>query len=166
MTDESFVFTLPFCYLRVDIVDDKLVGTEYLSLNTKANASCSTAPRSRLARQVAEQISHYLEKPANGFSLATELKGTPFQKSVWRQLQKIPAGKTKTYGELAIKLQSSPRAVGNACRANPVPLIVPCHRVISASGFGGFAGKTTGWMPRLKQQLLQHEGFDSRPGSL
>ncbi|WP_456379759.1 methylated-DNA--[protein]-cysteine S-methyltransferase [Thiolapillus sp.] len=83
--------------------------------------------------------------------------GTMFQKRVWHALQQIPAGETLTYGEVARKLGSGPRAVGGACRRNPVPLLVPCHRVVAANGDGGFAGHTDGRRMEIKRWLLSHE---------
>ena len=71
-----------------------------------------------------------------------DLQGTPFQKSVWKQIAKIPFGHTITYGELAqkIKKPKAVRAVAQACSKNPIPLVVPCHRVVAANGLG--ASKT------------------------
>jgi methylated-DNA-[protein]-cysteine S-methyltransferase len=62
-----------------------------------------------------------------------------------------------TYQELADKLQTSPRAIGNACRANPTPIIVPCHRIVAKSHMGGFAGDTQGKLLDIKKWLLEHE---------
>ena len=86
--------------------------------------------------------------------------GTPFQKRVWQQLLAIPYGQTMTYGEVAKRLQTHPRAVGGACRANPLVVLVPCHRVVSASGLGGFSGQAEGHWPRVKDWLLRHEVAD------
>ena len=72
-------------------------------------------------------------------------------------MRRIPAGKTLSYGVLAKKLDTSARAVGNACRANPVPIIVPCHRVVASNGMGGFMGKRSGSPLDLKHWLLAHE---------
>jgi methylated-DNA-[protein]-cysteine S-methyltransferase len=85
--------------------------------------------------------------------------GTPFQQRVWRALRSIPSGQVRRYGELAAELGSSARAVANACRANPLPLLVPCHRVVSATGAGGYLGKTSGSPLAIKLWLLQHEGY-------
>jgi len=84
--------------------------------------------------------------------------GTPFQRRVWAALQAIPPGETRTYGALAAALDSHPRAVAAACRANPWVLLVPCHRAVSAHGPGGFMGATEGWPLALKRRLLEHEG--------
>ncbi len=90
-------------------------------------------------------------------NLLERLAGTPFQLRVWQQLQQIPFGQTESYGALAERLASSPRAVANACRANPLALVVPCHRVVSQRGWGGYMGATTGVTLELKQQLIQRE---------
>ncbi|WP_235602990.1 methylated-DNA--[protein]-cysteine S-methyltransferase [Piscirickettsia litoralis] len=73
-------------------------------------------------------------------------------------MQEIPRGQTLTYGELAKKLQTGPRAIGAACRTNPIPVIIPCHRIVSKQGMGGFHGKTSGKFLTIKEWLLQHEG--------
>ena len=116
-------------------------------------------PRYRgLQRQLGEQLKRYFAAPQTGFDLPLQQQGTPYQQRVWRALQSIPPGKTLTYGQLAKRLHSSPRAIGNACRQNPLPLLVPCHRVVAANGLGGFAGETTGKPLVLKRWLLEHEG--------
>ena len=83
--------------------------------------------------------------------------GTPFQQNVWRALQKIPRGKTRSYGEIARRIDKpkAVRAVGGACGANPIPIFVPCHRVLAANGtLGGFSGGLN-W----KRKLLAGEGI-------
>lgn len=88
-----------------------------------------------------------------------DLRGTPFQLDCWRALRRVPAGGTVTYGGLAA-LAGRPRAtraVGSAMRCNPVPLLVPCHRVLAAGGLGGFAGGAAGALD-LKSVMLRHEG--------
>lgn len=105
------------------------------------------------------QILSYLHDPKTRFTLALHVQGTAFQRKVWQALCDIPAGQTITYGELAKRVGTSARAVGNACRANPVPLIVPCHRVLGAQGIGGYSGEIAGDNIDLKRQLLRHEGL-------
>ena len=81
---------------------------------------------------------------------------TPFQEKVFAIVKKIPKGQTMTYGEIAKILNSSPRAVGQALRRNPTPIIVPCHRVIKSDGtLGGYAGKMNS---TKKIRLLKSEG--------
>jgi methylated-DNA-[protein]-cysteine S-methyltransferase len=107
---------------------------------------------------VRDQLAAYFADGAAGFDLPLSLGGTPFQQRVWAALRAIPAGSTRTYGELAQELGTGPRAVGGACRANPCPIVVPCHRVVAAGGLGGFAGDTSGRRLAIKRWLLQHEG--------
>ncbi len=83
--------------------------------------------------------------------------GTPFQRRVWEELRRIPAGRTRTYGEVALALGSrgAARAVGGACAANPVPLLVPCHRVVGRAGPGGFSAGLP-WKERLLALERRH----------
>ena len=115
------------------------------------------APSSTFECRVAQQLENYFDNPAVNFSLPLELAGTPFQQRVWLALTRIPFGETLTYGELADSLGSGARAVGNACRHNPVPIVVPCHRVVAAHGLGGYAGSSSGPLLDRKRWLLAHE---------
>ena len=93
-------------------------------------------------------------------AIAVDPAGTPFQKAVWKLLREIPVGETRTYGELAKQLNSSPRAVGSANGRNPIALVIPCHRVIARGGaLSGYA-----WGVHRKRWLLQHE-LTSSPAS-
>lgn len=109
-------------------------------------------------KQLGEQLSRYFAESHSRFKVSTQNQGTAYQRRVWQALQQIPAGQIRTYGQLAEQLHSSPRAVGNACRQNPVPLLVPCHRVVAANGLGGFGGETQGKRVAMKRWLLEHEG--------
>ena len=111
-----------------------------------------------LTARAAAQLEAYFADSRQPFTLPLRPRGTPFQQSVWRLLRKIPTGQVWTYGQLAQRLGSGPRAVGNACRHNPLPVIVPCHRVVGASGLGGYAGQTEGRNMEIKCWLLIHEG--------
>lgn len=114
----------------------------------------STHPLIKLASQ---QIKQYLQQPKARFDLPPEQQGSAFQQRVWQVIATIPSGQTRTYSELAVQIGSGPRAVANACGANRLPLVIPCHRVVAKGGIGGFMqGKTNGL--GIKQWLLQHEG--------
>ena len=104
------------------------------------------------------QLAHYFKDGGGAFDLPLDPKGTAFQRRLWSLLRVIPAGQTRTYGDLARELGSAPRAVGQACRANPLPIVIPCHRVVGARGLGGFAGDTSGRRLAVKRWLLRHEG--------
>ena len=114
-------------------------------------------PRTPLARQVCAQLKAYFADPRTRFDLPLAPRGTPFQQRAWRALRRIPSGTARTYGELARTLKSAPRAVGGACRANPIPIIIPCHRVVAANGPGGFMGATRGRAMDIKRWLIEHE---------
>lgn len=108
--------------------------------------------------EVFAQLFRYFEDPAFRFDLPLEPAGTPFQRRVWAALCDIPPGQLRRYAEVASTVGSVARAVGGACRANPLPIVVPCHRVVSSGGMGGFMGATVGAPLAIKRWLLRHEG--------
>jgi len=111
-----------------------------------------------LAAEVARQLYAWLKDPRFVFGLPLKPAGTPFQRRVWEQIATIPPAQTRTYGDLAADLHNAPRAVGQACGANPYPIIVPCHRVIAAGGgLGGFSRQGGGLLLEIKRWLLRHE---------
>jgi len=114
---------------------------------------------SPLARETVRQLKAFLLDPHFVFGLPLKPSGTPFQRRVWQQIAAIPCGQTRSYGEVARLLNNAPRAVGQACGANPFPLVVPCHRVIASGGsLGGFARQRGGFLLDVKRWLLAHEG--------
>jgi methylated-DNA-[protein]-cysteine S-methyltransferase len=116
------------------------------------------AARNPLATEAAKQLTAYLRDPRFRFDLPLASAGSAHQRAVWRLLYDIAPGHTLTYGEIARRIGSSARAVGAACGANPLPVIVPCHRVTAAGGaLGGFAHSTEGFLPGIKRWLLNHE---------
>lgn len=104
-----------------------------------------------------QQLNQYWLTACIAPGMALLQQGTEFQQKAWHTLCLIPAGQTKTYGQLAGELNTSPRALANACRKNPFPLIIPCHRVLAKTGLGGYAGATSGKLTDIKAALLQHE---------
>lgn len=114
--------------------------------------------RGALARRAIEQIERYLADPGVRFDLPLAPTGTDFRRRVWAEIAAIPLGRTRTYGDLAGRLASVARAVGQACGDNPYPLVVPCHRVVGAAGVGGFAHADGGYLVATKRWLLAHEG--------
>lgn len=120
-------------------------------------------PTTALAAEAVRQLEAYLADPAFTFSLPLRPAGTSFQRRVWQQIAAIPGGRTQTYGQLAKNIKNAPRAVGQACGANPYPVVVPCHRIIATGGgLGGFARERGGFLLDVKRWLLQHE--HSLPG--
>ena len=111
---------------------------------------------SPVLKEAGRQLERYFARKLKLFELPLSAKGTDFQKSVWKMMREIPYGETATYGGMAMALGSGPRAVGTACGRNPIPIIVPCHRVLGSGGKeGGFSG---GQGLPTKRKLLAIEG--------
>ncbi len=153
----SICIHTPFTGLEIQCTENAVVSVDFVA---KTRAERLPEVKTALMQRVVEQIAGYCQSPQWKFDLPVKLQGTEFQQRVWRALQAIPPGQVKTYGDLAKELKTSPRAVGNACRQNPVPLIIPCHRVVAKQGLGGFGGVTHGQVLAIKQQLLHHEGVE------
>jgi methylated-DNA-[protein]-cysteine S-methyltransferase len=130
------------------------------SIDFVSNRIPLLSPRTLLARKVCALLKAYFANPNTHFDVPLAPGGTDFQQRAWRALRRIPSGTARTYGELAHTLKSAPRAVGGACRANPIPIVVPCHRVVAANGPGGFMGATRGRALDIKRWLLVHESTD------
>jgi methylated-DNA-[protein]-cysteine S-methyltransferase len=110
---------------------------------------------SPILKETATQLQEYFAGDRTDFDLPMELDGTPFQQEVWTELAHIPYGETISYGELARRVgrPRGPRAVGQANGRNPIPIIVPCHRVLASNGIGGYGGGL-----KVKRALLALEG--------
>ena len=147
-------YPTPFAVIGIRIADDKLIGLEFLACGER-----KLAPSDCLTRQICEQIESYVHNPDFQFSIPLRQKGTPHQMKVWQALRAIPRGHATTYGLLAQALASSPRAVGQACGSNPLPLVIPCHRVVAKNGAGGFMHHASGEPLAIKDWLLRHEGY-------
>ncbi|MDO8892434.1 MAG: methylated-DNA--[protein]-cysteine S-methyltransferase [Sulfurimicrobium sp.] len=115
-----------------------------------------------LAREVCAQLQAYAADPAFRFDLPLLPRGTSYQHRVWQALLEIPSGQTESYGALASQLGSAPRAVGQACGTNPIPVIIPCHRVLAKTGLGGFMNHAEGSPLQIKRWLLEHEHVQLR----
>lgn len=114
------------------------------------------ASASAQKNETVEQIQSYLNNPKSKPNFKCLALGTPYQQRVWQAISQIPCGETRTYAELAQQIGSGPRAVANACGANPLPLLVPCHRVVAKNGLGGFMQGFEGGL-EIKKWLLAHE---------
>lgn len=122
-------------------------------------STASVAPDCALAQRAAGQIERYFDCASAGFDLPLAALGTPFQQRVWAGISAIGFGTVLTYGQLAQRIGGVPRAVGQACGSNRFPLVIPCHRVVSAAGIGGFAHHGgDGFFRDVKRWLLAHEG--------
>ncbi len=117
-----------------------------------------------LLASAAEQLGEYFAGARRDFDLPLNPAGTAFQRRVWTEMARIPFGATESYGALAREVGSVARAVGGACGANPIPIVIPCHRVVGRDGaLGGFSG---GAGPTTKRALLELEGVPPREPDL
>jgi methylated-DNA-[protein]-cysteine S-methyltransferase len=108
-----------------------------------------------LLRAAEAQLAGYFAGTLTQFDLPLRVDGSDFQRSVCDAMSAIPLGETRTYGDIARDLGVPAQPVGQACGANPIPVIIPCHRVLSATGLGGFSGDGG---VETKVTLLRHEG--------
>jgi methylated-DNA-[protein]-cysteine S-methyltransferase len=110
-----------------------------------------------LLSEARRQIEAYLDGRLTLFDLPVRAEGSAFEQDVWRLMRAIPYGQTRRYGDLAAELGQIARAVGQACGSNPVPIVIPCHRILAADGLGGFSGgagrPTKRWLLDLETRV-------------
>lgn len=153
--DYQAVVAAPGFALGIRCNDDEVTAIDFLEPRAEV------APRTPLANEAVRQLRAYFADARFAFGLPLAPAGTAFQRRVWASIAAIPPGATRSYGEIARLTASGARAVGNACGANPYPLVVPCHRVVATSrvngGLGGFARARGGFLLDIKRWLLEHE---------
>lgn len=152
-SEYAVVMDSPVGKLGMRLQDECLAGVDFLSPRAALKPAGS-----RSAAQVARWFEHYFQGKRQLPEPLMNEAGTAFQQRVRDALLAIPTGETCTYGELATLLGSGARAVGHACRCNPLPIIVPCHRVVGTHSLGGYVGQTRGQALERKRWLLGHEG--------
>jgi methylated-DNA-[protein]-cysteine S-methyltransferase len=156
---QRYASCMSICYidspvgrLALEADDDCVTLVRWASPGERARAE---APNPVL-KEATRQFDRYFGRKLRRFELPLAARGTDFQKRVWAMMREIPFGETATYGGMAMALDSGPRAIGMARGRNPIPIIVPCHRVLGAGGKeGGFSG---GRGLPTKRQLLALEG--------
>jgi len=150
--DYQAKLTVPFGVLGIHCSEETLTGIDILPATEEPQRATNT-----FAKLVCDQLLHYLENPDTKFSVPLKAVGTPHQQKVWQVMLAIPRGATRTYGDIASELKSAAQAVGQACGANQIPIIIPCHRVVGKSGLGGFMHHASGGPLDVKRWLLAHE---------
>jgi len=151
----------PFGILGIHCTDEALIGIEFFAPGTKPQS-----PGNALAHTVCEQLLAYCSNADFRFDLPLNLGGTTHQNKVWQAMCAIPRGHVRTYGDLATQIHSSPRAVGQACGNNPIPIVIPCHRIVGKSGMGGFMHHSGGYALDIKRWLLTHEEYIPSPSGV
>ena len=117
-------------------------------------------PKNTFLKEICKQLELYFNKKLNKFDIPYIISGTNYQSKILKEVARINYGHTSTYSEIAKIKKTHPRPVGNACRNNPIQLIVPCHRVVGKNNIGGFSGediKDNGHMMFIKKSLLNLE---------
>jgi methylated-DNA-[protein]-cysteine S-methyltransferase len=146
------VVPAPFGGIGVRIDRNELRELVYLPLEYQPKAA-----HDPLSIEVAAQVKAYLKDPDFAFTLPLPEVGTAHQRKVWDVINAIPRGEVLTYAQVARRIASAPRAVGQACGSNWYPLVIPCHRVTATGSIGGFARHDGGFHQNVKRWLLQHE---------
>ena len=146
---EKSYYKSPIGVLEIICEKDALISLKLVENHDKSDSETV------LIKEINTQLGEYFLGKRKTFDIKLKPKGTDFQKKVWKELQKIPYGKTKSYSEIAAATgnKNAQRAVGSACNKNPIMIIIPCHRVISKNGeLGRFAYGNS-----IKQKLLEIE---------
>ena len=143
----------PFGYICVCSSTDYVSRIELLASKVPSNSRLN-----KFAKEAREQVKAYLKNSAFKFDLPIDINGSVYRKQVWSEIAKIPSGETRTYGDIAILMGSSARAVGGACGDNVLPILIPCHRVVAQAELGGFMHSSVGFSLKVKWWLLNHEG--------
>ncbi len=149
---QAFMCT-PFATIGVATSDSHLTEVRLLPKTIAAKAP----KKNSIAQLAITELALYLKNPQYQFQVPIKLSGSHHQLEVWRVMREIPPGEVKTYGAVASELGSSAQAIGGACGRNPIPIIVPCHRIVARHGLGGFMGYGEGDTINIKQWLLMHE---------
>lgn len=155
--EEVFKIQTPAGNLLLFAQGNVLSETDWESAGSPAQAVEITGEH-----DMQRQLNQYWLTPEKPIHLKLLKQGSDFRNKVWAELCRIPFGETITYSALARRIGSGARAVGNACRDNPFPLIIPCHRVVSVSGMGGYSGQTEGDFMAIKSRLLAFEAACKR----
>ncbi len=142
----------PFGVLGIRCDDTALLGIEFLPASDGLQQ-----PVSAMAEAVCLQLQHYFAYPDTPFTIPLRYTASAHREKVWQAMLFIPRGETRSYGELATQLNSCAQAVGQACGANPIPIVIPCHRVVGKSSLGGFMHHADGSPLNIKRWLLSHE---------
>jgi len=150
--DYTAIIDSPCGMLGIMDANDVLQAINFLYDGAKPRSPCS-----QLADKTAVQLEKFFSDPNFQFNLPLAESVTLFQSQARQALLGIPVGETMSYGNVAKTMKSSARAIAGACRRNPLPIIVPCHRVVAVNGLGGFSGAVDGKPLRVKEWLLKHE---------
>jgi methylated-DNA-[protein]-cysteine S-methyltransferase len=146
----------PFAVLGIRTLGERVTDIDYLPLGV-----ATLPPLNPLAERACRELERYVDDPSYVPRIRFNYRGTVFQCEVWKAISTIPPGRTLTYNDIARSLRTAPRPVGGACGANRLPIVIPCHRVVSATGLGGFMRSGDERALDIKRWLLRHEGISA-----
>lgn len=147
----KYYYSAPCCPLLLKFDEKQQLQSIHWQMQSNYNLP-------QLTGSWAEKLDAYFAGELQDFNHPPSSTGTPFQQSVWQAIAAIPYGQVASYGDIARIIGSSPRAVGQACGRNPLPIVIPCHRVVSSNGLGGFSLGNRSFELSIKRWLLTHEG--------
>jgi methylated-DNA-[protein]-cysteine S-methyltransferase len=148
---QDVTINTPFGSVGVTIQNDCVTGISLFPIQQTMDDVVGSS-----AQKVKQQFAQYFQHADVKINVPFNFAGTPFQQRVWKAISAIPVGQVLTYSELAREVGSGPRAVANACGANKLPLLIPCHRVVAKKGLGGFMRSVPDGL-KIKEWLLAHE---------
>lgn len=151
------IIPAPFGAVGIMMQGNTLLGVHLLPANHMIRPELLQTHEDTPLQKVCAQIARYLMQANAPLTLAQLPQGTAFEQKVWAAIAAIPNGSTLTYSALALQIGSGARAVANACGANPLPLFIPCHRVVAKRGLGGFMQGKSSDAIDIKRWLLLHE---------
>jgi methylated-DNA-[protein]-cysteine S-methyltransferase len=135
MTFGALTLPSPFGPLTLFAAAGKIVALEW------GQGATPPGPIPEVLSAAKDQLAAYFDRRLTAFDLPLDPAGTDFQKRVWATMRAIPFGQVRPYGDVAAELKTAPRAVGGACGANPIPILIPCHRIVGGNGqMGGYSG--------------------------
>lgn len=150
-TEKKFLITTPAGNLAIYLMANNITKTEW---------ELGKASMNSIENELCRQIQNYISHPSSCLKVNLQRQGSLYRNKVWSEICKIPVGEVKSYSEIAKTIRSGARAVANACRENPFPAIIPCHRVVSVSGLGGYMGETSGECLEIKRKLVAIESYN------
>lgn len=151
-------YSFPSFGLSVMHAASKLIRSEFFNLDEERSPLVGVA--NELTAKIIAQLDEYVKNSQFVFSLPLAIAGTEHQKKVWQIMLGLKSGQTLSYGEVAREIGSAPRAVGGACGKNPLPVFIPCHRIVGSKlSLGGFNSGNIFFNLGIKQWLLAHEGI-------
>lgn len=156
----QFIYQFPHFNLLITHDENSILGSRFVKPNSYVDNLELSTQMTNFTRQIINELDSYCINQAHQFNLPLQYTGSYYQLKVWQIISEIKPGTTLTYKDIAKLIKSAPRAIGGACANNPLPIFIPCHRVIAVNGhLGGFNSGNIFFNLNIKKWLLKHEGI-------